>query len=105
MTLEDARCLFLSLEAAEEEQHHGHPDFRVSGKIFATLQPAKDKAALRLPLSLAESIAAESDHARIVSKSGEIVWLAIDLSVAEPKSLHSWAKIAHAVRLAPKTGS
>ena len=31
------RKLALALPDAEERQHHGHPDFRVSGKIFATL--------------------------------------------------------------------
>jgi hypothetical protein len=37
MTATDFRKLVLSFPDAEEHAHHGHPDFRVSGKIFATL--------------------------------------------------------------------
>jgi hypothetical protein len=31
------RNLALSLEGAVEQAHHGHPDFRAHGRIFATL--------------------------------------------------------------------
>jgi hypothetical protein len=31
------RKLALSLEGAVEQAHHGHPDFRAHGRIFATL--------------------------------------------------------------------
>lgn len=31
----------MSLEGAEEGSHHGQPDFRVGGKIFATLAAEK----------------------------------------------------------------
>lgn len=41
MTENEFRKLALSLDGAEESAHMGHPDFRVGGKIFATLQPAK----------------------------------------------------------------
>ncbi|MDQ6868335.1 MAG: MmcQ/YjbR family DNA-binding protein [Pseudomonadota bacterium] len=37
MTPEDFRRLALYLPEAEEHAHQGHPDFRVRGKIFATL--------------------------------------------------------------------
>jgi len=37
MTSEDFRRIALSLEGAEESAHMGAPDFRVDGKIFATL--------------------------------------------------------------------
>ena len=37
MTIEDFRRLALSIPEAEERAHMGHPDFRVRGKIFATL--------------------------------------------------------------------
>ena len=33
----DFRRIALSLEGAEEGSHMGHPDFRVGGRIFATL--------------------------------------------------------------------
>jgi hypothetical protein len=34
---DDFRRLALALPGAEERAHMGHPDFRVGGKIFATL--------------------------------------------------------------------
>ncbi len=37
MTTDDFRRIALSLEGAEERSHMGSPDFRVGGRIFATL--------------------------------------------------------------------
>ena len=37
MTSDDFRTLALGLPGAIENSHMGHPDFRVNGKIFATL--------------------------------------------------------------------
>ena len=37
MTPADFRKLALALPEAEERTHMNHPDFRVGGKIFATL--------------------------------------------------------------------
>ncbi len=39
MTAAEFRSLALSLPEASEQAHMGHPDFRVKGKIFATLGP------------------------------------------------------------------
>jgi hypothetical protein len=41
MDAEDFRRLALSLEGAEESSHMGAPDFRVGGRIFATLASQK----------------------------------------------------------------
>jgi hypothetical protein len=40
MTIHDFRRIALGLEAAEESSHMGQPDFRVGGRIFATLASA-----------------------------------------------------------------
>jgi hypothetical protein len=37
MTVDDFRRIALSLDGAEESAHMGSPDFRVGGRIFATL--------------------------------------------------------------------
>lgn len=37
MNANDFRRIALSLEGAEESSHMGQPDFRVGGRIFATL--------------------------------------------------------------------
>ncbi len=41
MTADDFRRIALSLEGAEEGSHMGSPDFRVGGRIFATLAAQK----------------------------------------------------------------
>ena len=48
MTAEEFRNLALSLPEASEEAHMGHPDFRVHGKIFATLGPDEDWGMVKL---------------------------------------------------------
>lgn len=42
MTIDDFRRIALSFEGAEESSHMGQPDFRVGGRIFATLASAKE---------------------------------------------------------------
>jgi hypothetical protein len=44
MTAEAFRRLALSMPEAREVGHMGHPDFRVGGKIFATLGYEPDPA-------------------------------------------------------------
>jgi hypothetical protein len=41
MDINDFRRMALSLSGVEESSHMGQPDFRVGGKIFATLASAK----------------------------------------------------------------
>jgi hypothetical protein len=50
MTSEDFRRMALELPEAAESSHQAHPDFRVRGKIFATLgYPTEDWAMVKLP--------------------------------------------------------
>jgi hypothetical protein len=39
MTIDEFRALALSFPETEESSHMDHPDFRVGGKIFATIAP------------------------------------------------------------------
>jgi hypothetical protein len=49
MTLSNFRKIALSLPETEERQHMDHPDFRVAGKIFATLgYPDKTRGMVKL---------------------------------------------------------
>jgi hypothetical protein len=41
MNIDDFRRIALSLPGVEESSHMGQPDFRVGGRIFATLASAK----------------------------------------------------------------
>jgi hypothetical protein len=42
MDIHDFRRIALSFEGAEEGSHMGNPDFRVGGRIFATLASARE---------------------------------------------------------------
>ena len=46
MTADQFRKLVLSFEGAEELAHHGHPDFRLNGRIFCTLGYPNDTRAM-----------------------------------------------------------
>ncbi len=48
MTAEEFRNLALSLPETREAAHMGHPDFRVRGKIFATLWPDDEWGMVKL---------------------------------------------------------
>lgn len=48
MTPADFRKTALRLPEAAEASHMGHPDFRVRGKIFATLGPDEDWGMVKL---------------------------------------------------------
>ena len=49
MTAADFRRIALSLPESTESSHMGHPDFRVGGKIFATLDaPSKGWGMVKL---------------------------------------------------------
>jgi len=49
MTVDKFRRMALSLPDVEERAHMGHPDFRVKGKIFATISdPAKGIGMVKL---------------------------------------------------------
>ena len=62
MTSDDFRTLALDLEDAVESSHMDHPDFRVGGKIFATLGPGEAWGMVKLtPGQQAEFIAAEPE--------------------------------------------
>jgi hypothetical protein len=55
MTSDDFRRLALNLPLVTEAKHQGHPDFRVGGKIFATLgYPDKAWAMVKLSPKLQE---------------------------------------------------
>jgi hypothetical protein len=50
MTPADFRAIALSLPETVEAEHMGHPDFRVGGKVFATLgYPRAGWAMVKLP--------------------------------------------------------
>jgi hypothetical protein len=55
MTADEFRVLALSLPEAVEGAHMDHPDFRVRGKIFATLGPGEKWGMVKLTPDLQAS--------------------------------------------------
>src|SRR5262245_26108136 len=49
MTPNDFRRIALGMEGAIEAAHMGHPDFRVNGRIFATLHADDEHGMVKLP--------------------------------------------------------
>jgi hypothetical protein len=49
MTAAGFRRIVLRLDGAEERAHMGHPDFRVGGRIFATLHDGNKTGMVKLP--------------------------------------------------------
>ena len=49
MDASEFRALALDLPEAEEREHHHHPDFRVRGRVFASLAPDGSWAMVKLP--------------------------------------------------------
>jgi hypothetical protein len=48
MTIDEFRALALSFPETEESAHMDHPDFRVGGKIFATIAPDGQRGMAKL---------------------------------------------------------
>lgn len=62
MTAEEFRNLALELPGAVEGLHMDHPDFRIGGKIFATLGPDEEWGMIKLtPEQQAEFVEAEPE--------------------------------------------
>ncbi len=56
MTPDDFRRIALELPESEEREHMKHPDFRVSGRIFATMSyPTEEHGMIKLSPELQQS--------------------------------------------------
>ena len=104
MTPDDFRKMALSLLEAVEQGHMGHPDFRVGGKIFATLgYPSDEFGCISLkPPQQAEFVAEEPDAFQPVKgKWGERGATVVRLKGAKKKSVKE-ALVAAWRNTAPK---
>lgn len=71
MTAEEFRRLALSMPEASEVGHMGHPDFRVGGKIFATLGYPDDKwGMVKLTPEQQEAVVASQPRVFVAVKGG-----------------------------------
>jgi hypothetical protein len=84
VTAAKVRELVAGLSGAQEGAHHGHPDFRVQKKIFATLSEAEDRAAVRLTQHEARELASKDPAVfRLVSDREPYAWVSVLLEQAD----------------------
>jgi len=69
VTIDDFRSIALSLPEASESAHMGHPDFRVRGKIFATIWPDDGWRMVKLTLEQ-QSVFLQAEPAVFVPVKG-----------------------------------
>ena len=69
-TPDDFRRIALSFPGAEEKGHMGHPDFRVGGKIFATLGSPSDEWGMVQLLPEQQEMAIEAEPEAFKPASG-----------------------------------
>jgi hypothetical protein len=93
------RELVAGLEDTQEGVHHGHPDFRVGRKIFATLNEAEDHAALRIGQIEARALAERTPRVfRLVSDREPAAWVSVLLADADVAELEDLLEAAWALR-------
>jgi predicted DNA-binding protein (MmcQ/YjbR family) len=93
------RELVGALASTQEGAHHGHPDFRVGKKIFATLSEREDRAALRLTHIEARALAERSpDVYHLVSDREPIGWVSVLLDKADETELADLIEEAWSLR-------
>ncbi len=91
----DVRALALALPGAEEGAHMGHPDFRVRGRIFASLPPGGASVSLAVePANLDALVAAEP---RTYGAIWGGRWLGVDLAKVKRPALAALLADAHAL--------
>lgn len=56
MTGAQFRKAALALEGAEEKSHMDHPDFRMNGKVFATLSNGETRGMVKIPPEIQASL-------------------------------------------------
>jgi hypothetical protein len=91
MTPNDFRKLALSFPATAEHAHMNHPDFRVAGKIFATLgYPNKERAMVKVtPVEQEMLVRAEpSVFTPVKGAWGLKGCTSVNLEAAEKTTLH-----------------
>ena len=107
ITADAFRALALALPGAEEREHMNHPDFRVNGRIFATLgSPDAAHAMVKLP---PEEQAMRMEAAPEVFRPAAGAWgrggsTLMRLAAADAGTVQGALACAHAAALAMPKG-
>lgn len=103
MTSEEMRQLALALPGAQEQDHRGHPSFRVNGKIFATLWPDQQRAVLKLPRGDQEAMTTLNPATYAVAPWGHQGWTYVELATVDTDEFaalleNAWRQVAPKVK-------
>jgi hypothetical protein len=99
VTISQARRIALSMPGAEEREHHGHPDFRVGGRIFATLWPDESRAVVKLAIADQAALVQMDPGAFTLNAWSHQGFTNVDLKRVDAKRLRSvvesaWRNVA-----------
>ena len=86
MTAEEFRRIALGLPEALEDEHMGHPDFRVRGKIFATLGSEDLGKGNRQVGALARPTACREDSTQSLPRPPQATRRLVDLDMIDATS-------------------
>jgi hypothetical protein len=96
VTEDDFRAVLLDFEGVEERAHMGHPDFRLQGRIFASLMA--DGARANVKLAPAEQAALVAEAPRTFTPAagawGRQGWTTVQLPVANESAVRGACVLA-----------
>jgi hypothetical protein len=107
-SMDDFRRIALSFPGSEEKAHMGHPDFRVGGKIFATLGSPNNEWGMVSLWPEQQELAIEAEPAAFKPAAG--AWgragsTLVDLALVSDEWLERTLDWAWAKRAPAKLGS
>lgn len=109
MTAARFRSIVLGLDGATEGTHMGHADFRVAGRVFASLDRESRTASVHLPSDEQQRVVTDAPQAFTPAAGawGRQGWTTIALAKADEEMVGGAASIAvrHAAALAASKGT
>ncbi len=101
MRTDDARAVALSMPEAVEQDHHGRPSFRVSGRIFATLWTDRTMNVMAGDERIRAAAATRPEACREFVWGKRLAAVQVDLDRADAELLedlldHAWRRKAAA---------
>jgi hypothetical protein len=94
VTIASARKIALACPDSVEGEHMGHPDFRVGGKIFMTLQPARRRAVVKLAQADQHALVQMDPEAFSIGAWGGQGFTQVDLARVNAAQLRALADAA-----------
>lgn len=101
MKADDFRRLALRFPQATEGAHMGHPDFRIGGKIFATLSPGEEYGVVLLSPDEQKALIDEAPKSFSRTKGGwgrsgstEVNLQTVGAAILQKTMAAAWAKKA-----------